>query len=90
MKITNKKFIEVDDWDELMLKFIKRYKSNTVRAIIENQDMKPGDYYDVNCNIEVPDIYSMGTDVINYEAHCKVSVDEFNKFKSVEDAVIWD
>jgi len=72
--------------DELMLKFIKRYKSNTVRAVVVNPDMKPGDYYDVNCNIKLGNIYNMGT----YEAHCKVSVDEFNKFKSVEEAVIWD
>lgn len=73
---------------ELMLKFIKKYRKNVVG--IEILEIS-SDYYNVCCDIEVEDVYGGCFDnMIGFQTNCKVNVDEFNKFKKKQNAIIWD
>lgn len=78
--------------ETIMLKFLKRYKSDIVRITISNTLQDCMDYYFVECvfNIEDPQYSESNGNVFEYTRTCRVNIDEFNKFKSIEEAVIWD
>lgn len=67
--------------NELMTQFLKEYRSIISYAIILNEDSAT-DYYDVSYRTRSFGIVKTGI--------CKVSVDEFNKFKRIQTAVIWE
>ena len=75
--------------NKIMLKFLKQYKDNVLSAIVLNEDSAL-DYYAVNYTAWVTDVYSPDLSDFEYNGHCKVSVDEFNKFRKIEEAVIWE
>jgi len=75
--------------NKIMLKFLKRYKDNVVYAIVLNQDSAL-DYYAVKYTAEIVDAYSPSLSMVEYDGQCKVSVEEFNKFRKIEEAVIWE
>lgn len=75
--------------DKLMLKFLRRYKDNASSATILNIDTA-SDYYEVDYTAWVLNSYSPSLDYIEYDGKCKVSVEEFTKFKKIEEAVIWE
>jgi len=75
--------------DTLMAKFLKRYKDNVTTATVLNEE-NATDYYEVKYKAWVLDTYSPSLEYTEYEGNCKVSVDEFKKFKKIEEAVIWE
>lgn len=72
-----------------MTKFLKRYKDNITSATVLNQDTAT-DYYEVDYKAWVLDVTSPSLQYVEYDGICKVSVDEFTKFKKIEEAVIWE
>lgn len=72
-----------------MTKFLKRYKDNITSATVLNQDTAT-DYYEVAYKAWVLDAYSPSLQYVEYDGTCKVSVDEFRKFRKIEEAVIWE
>ena len=75
--------------NKLMYKFLKRYKTNVLSAIVLNEDSAL-DYYAVKYTAWVVDGYSPDLADFEYYGECKVSVEEFKKFRKVEEAVIWE
>jgi hypothetical protein len=75
--------------NKIMLKFLKQYKDNVLSATVLNEDSAL-DYYVVKYVAWVVDVYSSDMGDFEYDGQCKVSVDEFNKFRKIEEAVIWE
>ena len=75
--------------NEIMAKFLKRYKDNITSATVLNEE-NATDFYEVKYKAWVLDVYSPSLEYTEYEGNCKVSVDEFTKFKKIEEAVIWE
>jgi len=73
--------------NKLMLKFLQRYKPNIATCKILNTTT---DFYGVKYKFVLININNYDTNNIIHTGKCKVSIDEFNKFKKIEEAIIWE
>jgi len=80
--------------NNLMLNFIQQYSSKVISCNFDMYDLPAkanGDYYDVVCTIWDMKIGDNGLmQPLQSVKKCKVSIDEFNKYKRKQEAVIWE
>jgi len=77
-----------------MLKFIQQYEGKVISCNFDMKEHPPlihKDYYNVMCVLWDK---KLGENGLMYPKqstkNCKVSVDEFNKYKRKQEAVIWE
>ena len=76
-----------------MLNFIQQRNTSYWRVIdakILKYGQLYGDYYEVECEVMVPDETSVTRLEKKITRKCNVSVDIFTKFQKEEEAIIWE